>query len=62
MLIFKDFTNTKHSLSSSSSSSSALQPWVGLGLLEYKTLVYYNSVDMFYCEIMTKSSNDIRLQ
>ena len=61
VLIFKDFTNTKHS-SSSSSSSSALQPWVGLSLLGYKTSVYYNSADMYYCEIMTKSSNDIRLQ
>lgn len=56
VLIFKDFTNTKQS------SSSALQPWVGLSLIKYKTLVYYNSVDMFYYEIMAKSSNDIRLQ
>ena len=57
VLIFKDFTNTKHS-----SSSSALQPREGLGLLKHKTLVYYEFVDMFYYEIMTKSSNDIRLQ
>lgn len=62
VLILKDFTNTKHSLSSSSSSSSALQHWVGLGLFKHKTLVYYNSVHMFCYEIMTKSSNDIRLQ
>jgi len=57
VLIYKDLTNTKHS-----SSTSTLQPSVGLGLLKYKTLVYYDSVDMFYYEMLTKRSNDIRLQ
>jgi hypothetical protein len=46
VLICKDFTYTKQS--STSSAAAALQSWVGLGLLKYKTFVYYNSVNTFY--------------